>query len=257
MCGIAGIIAFEPEKYLQPMLESIEHRGRDDQGVWTSDPIDDYGRRVCLGHRRLAIIDPGPAGHQPMLSSDGRYVLTFNGEIYNYRELRRQLQSLGHRFTTDTDTEVLLAAFAEWDKDCLARLNGMFAFAVWDNKNRTLTLARDHVGIKPLYFVHLPGNNGAPGPFIFASEIKAILATGLVEKALDPEALHQFLTFLWAPIQTLCFGESRPFLRPTCSDFTMTKSRLVNGGMFPSTRSRKEKMNPGGKNACSRLSIAL
>jgi len=181
------------------MLESIEHRGRDDQGVWTSDSIDDYGRRVCLGHRRLAIIDPGPAGHQPMLSSDGRYVLTFNGEIYNYRELRSQLQSLGHSFTTDTDTEVLLAAFAEWDKDCLPRLNGMFAFAVWDNKNRTLTLARDHVGIKPLYFVHLHRNNGAPGPFIFASEIKAIMATGLVEKALDPEALHQFLTFLWAP----------------------------------------------------------
>ena len=215
MCGIAGIISFEPEKQpglsianrqsaigndlICPMLESIEHRGRDDQGVWTSDRIDDYGSRVCLGHRRLAIIDPGPAGHQPMLSSDGRYVLTFNGEIYNYRELRQQLQSLGHRFTTDTDTEVLLAAFAEWDKDCLARLNGMFAFAVWDNKNRTLTLARDHVGIKPLYFVHVPGSNGAPGPFIFGSEIKAILATGLVEKALDPEALHQFLTFLWAP----------------------------------------------------------
>ncbi len=199
MCGIAGIIDLEPEKHIRPMLASLEHRGRDDQGVWTSDSIDDYGRKVCLGHRRLAIIDPSPAGHEPMLSSDGRYVLTFNGEIYNYKELRKQLKSLGHRFRTETDAEVLLAAFAQWDHECVNRLNGMFAFAVWDNLDRTLTLARDHVGIKPLYYVHSQGRNGAPGAFIFASEIKAILATGLIERALDPESLHQFLTFLWAP----------------------------------------------------------
>ncbi len=199
MCGIAGIIDLEPEKHIRPMLASLEHRGRDDQGVWTSDSIDDYGRKVCLGHRRLAIIDPSPAGHEPMLSSDGRYVLTFNGEIYNYKELRKQLESLGHRFRTETDAEVLLAAFAQWDHECVNRLNGMFAFAVWDNLDRTLTLARDHVGIKPLYYVHSQGRNGAPGAFIFASEIKAILATGLIERALDPESLHQFLTFLWAP----------------------------------------------------------
>ena len=199
MCGIAGIIDLEPEKHIPPMLASLEHRGRDDQGVWTSDSIDDYGRKVCLGHRRLAIIDPSPAGHEPMLSSDGRYVLTFNGEIYNYKELRKQLKSLGHRFRTDSDAEVLLAAFAQWDHECVSRLNGMFAFAVWDNLDRKLTLARDHVGIKPLYYVHSQGRNGAPGAFIFASEIKAILATGLIERALDPESLHQFLTFLWAP----------------------------------------------------------
>jgi asparagine synthase (glutamine-hydrolysing) len=181
MCGIAGIIDLEPDKHIRPMLASLEHRGRDDQGVWTSDPIDDYGRKLCLGHRRLAIIDPSPAGHEPMLSSDGRYVLTFNGEIYNYIELRKQLQSLGHRFKTETDAEVLLAAFAEWDHECVSRLNGMFGFAVWDNLDRTLTLARDHVGIKPLYYFYSPGKNGAPGSFIFASEIKAILATGLIE----------------------------------------------------------------------------
>ncbi|HEY9502113.1 MAG TPA: hypothetical protein VIR01_10850, partial [Pyrinomonadaceae bacterium] len=133
------------------MLESIEHRGRDDQGVWTSTDIDDEGRRVFLGHRRLAIIDTSSAGHEPMLTSDGRYVLTFNGEIYNYKELRQELQALGRRFHTDSDAEVLLAAFAEWDSECVGRLNGMFAFAVWDNKERRLTLVRDHVGIKPLY----------------------------------------------------------------------------------------------------------
>jgi asparagine synthase (glutamine-hydrolysing) len=199
MCGIAGIIDVEPERYIGPMLESVEHRGRDDQGVWCSDTIDTSGRKLCLGHRRLAIIDTSPAGHQPMLSRDGRYVLTFNGEIYNYRELREQLRSLGHQFHTDTDTEVLLAAFAEWGHDCVAKLNGMFAFAVWDNQERTLTLARDHVGIKPLYYAMVPRKNGAPGAFIFGSEIKTILATRLTERRIDPEALNQFLTFLWAP----------------------------------------------------------
>ncbi len=181
------------------MLQTIEHRGRDDEGAWTSEEIDDSGRRVCLGHRRLAIIDVSRAGHQPMLSADGRYVITFNGEIYNYRDLREELRNLGHQFRTGTDTEVLLEAFAEWGKACLSRLNGMFAFAIWDNRDRTLTLARDHVGIKPLYYAHLPAANGRPSTFIFASEVKAILATGLVQRALDPAALNQFLTFLWTP----------------------------------------------------------
>lgn len=181
------------------MLATIEHRGRDDEGVWTSLTIDRSAQRVCLGHRRLAIIDTSSAGHQPMLSADGRYVITFNGEIYNYRELREELKSKGHPFRTDTDTEVLLAAFAEWGAGCLPHLNGMFAFAVWDNQERTLTLARDHVGIKPLYYAHLPSKNGRGSSFIFASEIKAILATGLAERAVDTEGMHQFLTFLWVP----------------------------------------------------------
>src|SRR6185436_3449510 len=181
------------------MLESIEHRGRDDEGVWTSEPIDDAGRRVSLGHRRLAIIDTSDAGHQPMLSPDGRYVLTFGGEIYNYRELREQLKSKGHVFRTATDTEVLLTAFAEWGKDCVTHLNGMFHFAVWDNRERSLTLARDHVGIKPLYYFYQGATATAPATLIFASEVKAILASGLVSAKLDPEALNQFLTFLWAP----------------------------------------------------------
>ncbi len=199
MCGIAGLINLEPEQRIAAMLRTIEHRGRDDEGVWTSEAIDDSGRRACFGHRRLAIIDTSSAGHQPLLSADGRYVLTFGGEIYNYRELREELKGRGHVFQTETDTEVLLTAFAEWGKECLPRLNGMFHFAVWDNRERTLTLARDHVGIKPLYYFYEPAAGAKPGLFIFASEVKAILATGLVERSLDPEALHQFLTFLWAP----------------------------------------------------------
>ena len=175
------------------MLASIGHRGRDDEGVWLSEPIDDSGRRACLGHRRLAIIDPTPAGHEPMFSADGRYVLTFNGEIYNYRELRDQLRPRGHTFKTDSDAEVLLAAIAEWGWESLSRLNGMFAFAVWDSRERVLTLVRDHVGIKPLYYAVVPEG------IVFGSEIKAILASKLVAPRVNPEALHQFLTFLWAP----------------------------------------------------------
>lgn len=197
MCGIAGIVGFEADKYAPAMLKSIEHRGRDDEGVWTSKVIDAQGRQVCFGHRRLSIIDTSSAGHQPMLSEDGRFVITFNGEIYNYRELREQLKSSGHQFRTDSDTEVLLAAFAEWGEQCLSRLNGMFAFAVWDQEERALTLARDHVGIKPLYYATV--REGSGECLIFGSEIKAILATGLVERAVNLEALNQFLTFLWTP----------------------------------------------------------
>jgi len=206
MCGIAGIVSLEPTKYIGPMLQSIEHRGRDDQGEWTSDPIDDQNVRVSFGHRRLSIIDTSSGGRQPMFSHDGRYVLTFNGEIYNYRELRDQLQGRNHRFRTESDAEVLLASFAQWGIDAITRLNGMFAFAIWDKQQRTLTLGRDHVGIKPLYYAHIPSSGQTPGAFIFASEIKAILKTRLIRPAIDPEALHQFLTFLWSPDPNTLFA---------------------------------------------------
>ncbi|HEY6802629.1 MAG TPA: asparagine synthase (glutamine-hydrolyzing) [Pyrinomonadaceae bacterium] len=199
MCGIAGIITSNPSRHIDAMLKSIEHRGRDDEGTWISDPIN--GQRVCFGHRRLSIIDTSPAGHEPMFSHDGRYVLTFNGEIYNYRELRDQLRGLGHDFHTESDAEVLLATFAQWGRAGITRLNGMFAFTIWDKQEQTLTLARDHVGIKPLYYAHVSGN------FLFASEIKAILATGLVKAAIDPESLNQFLTFLWSPDPNTLFKD--------------------------------------------------
>lgn len=199
MCGIAGIVSRNPHSLIGPMLRSIEHRGRDDEGAWLSESIDDSGRQACLGHRRLAIIDTTPAGHEPMLSYSGRFVLTFNGEIYNYRELREQLRVLGNEFRTESDAEVLLAAFEAWGTDAIGRLNGMFAFGIWDNQKRTLTLARDHVGIKPLYYSLVAASPGSPVSFVFASEVKAILSTGLVKPAINPEALNQFLTFLWSP----------------------------------------------------------
>lgn len=203
MCGIAGIIYKDPAAHVGPMLESLEHRGRDDQGSWISDVTDSDGRKTCLVHRRLSIIDTSEGGHEPMFSRDGRFVLTFNGEIYNYRELREQLRSFGHEFHTDSDAEVLLTAFAQWGRDCLPRLNGMFAFGVWDNRERVLTLARDHVGIKPLYYAVIRKDGGA---FVFASEVKAILATKLIRAEIDPESLHQFLTFLWSPDPNTLFA---------------------------------------------------
>jgi len=199
MCGIAGLITTNPKQHIGAMVSAIEHRGRDDEGIWTSERLDEAGQRVCFGHRRLAIIDISTAGHQPMLSHDGRYVITFGGEIYNYRELREELESKGYRFHTDTDTEVLLNSFAEWGTECLPYLNGMFHFAVWDNHERVLTLARDRVGIKPLYYSLTKVLNGEGDSFLFASEIKAILATGLVRPKLNLEALNQYLTFLWTP----------------------------------------------------------
>ena len=201
MCGIAGLIEQSPEARIGAMLKVIEHRGRDDEGVWTSPPVNGAGQRVSLGHRRLSIIDTSSAGHQPMLSHDGRLVVILNGEIYNYRELREQLIAKGRQFRTQTDTEVLLEAWAEWGEGCLDRLNGMFAFALWDDRERALYLVRDHVGIKPLYYAKCqkPDREGGPRPLAFASEIKSILASGLFKPELDHESLHQFLTFLWTP----------------------------------------------------------
>ncbi|HEX6624535.1 MAG TPA: asparagine synthase (glutamine-hydrolyzing) [Pyrinomonadaceae bacterium] len=201
MCGIAGLITTEAGARVGAMLRAVAHRGHDGEGVWESGVIDAEGRRACLGHRRLAIIDTSAAGLQPKLSADGRFVVTFNGEIYNYRELRRELAAKGHVFRTETDTEVLLAAFAEWGEGCLPRLNGMFAFALWDERERALLLVRDRLGIKPLYYSITRGVDGAAAveSLVFASEVKAILASGLVGRALDVEGLHQQLTFLWTP----------------------------------------------------------
>src|SRR2546426_1085565 len=209
MCGIAGLITQNPETRIGAMLRAIEHRGRDDEGIWTSLLIDAEERRVCFDPRRSSIRDATSAAHQPMITADGRLVVILNVEIYNYRELRDQLATKGHRFRTQTDTEVLLAGWAEWGEECLSRLNGMFAFAIWDDKERALYLVRDRVGIKPLYYadmsdkLHFVGHSGqdarAPSAIVFASEIKSILASGLIRPELDHEALHQFLTFLWAP----------------------------------------------------------
>jgi len=203
MCGIAGMISPDPEQRIKKALLAIEHRGRDDEGVFISGS---FGAelKACLGHRRLSIIDTSPGGHEPMFTEDRRFVIVLNGEIYNYKEIRRELEGCGERFTTASDCEVLLKAFRKWNLACLDKLNGMFAFAVWDDLEKTLTLVRDRAGIKPLFYAHIDGS------FVFASEIKAILATGLVHAELDHEALNQSLTFLWpVPPHTMFKGVSQ------------------------------------------------
>ncbi|MBX7171841.1 MAG: asparagine synthase (glutamine-hydrolyzing) [Pyrinomonadaceae bacterium] len=198
MCGIAGLIHQNPENYISQMLKSIEHRGYDNEGVFILQTFGNEQLRTCLGHRRLSIIDTTSAGHQPFFSANKRFVFTYNGELYNYLEIKKELESKGYQFQTDSDTEVLINAFQEWNVDCLAKLNGMFAFAVWDEQEKTLTLVRDRAGIKPLYYAKIGGK------LVFASEIKAILASKLLKPELDFEGLHQFLTFLWTvPPHTL------------------------------------------------------
>lgn len=185
MCGIAGLVTLNdepvPAGVVRRMTDAIAHRGPDGEGCYTDGP-------VGLGHRRLAIIDLTPAGHQPMMTVDGRYVLTYNGEIYNFQQLRLELEALGHQFRSRTDSEVLLHAFAQWGEGCLARLNGMFAFAVWDRVEQRLTLARDRYGVKPLYYY----SDGAR--IVFASEIKAILECGIPRKVCA-HALNEYFTF--------------------------------------------------------------
>jgi asparagine synthase (glutamine-hydrolysing) len=201
MCGIAGIISPDPASQIGSALLSIEHRGRDDEGVFVSEAFGPSQLKACLGHRRLSIIDTSPSGHQPMFTDDRRYSIILNGEIYNYIEMRTELESKGETFATGSDTEVLLKAFRIWNVGCLDKLNGMFAFAVWDDQEKELTLVRDRAGIKPLFYAQTCVS------FVFASEIKAILATGLVKADLDHEALHQALTFLWpVPPHTLFKG---------------------------------------------------
>lgn len=186
MCGIAGIYNYQGEgvdpSVVRRMTSELFHRGPDDEGFW----INDY---VGLGHRRLAIIDPSPAGHQPMKSPDGRYLLSYNGEIYNFRELRSQLTHKGYAFRSGTDTEVVLQAWRCWGQDALNKFNGMFAFALWDQKEKKLILARDRYGIKPLYY----WDDGKK--LVFGSEIKAILRHPDYHTEVSAQALHEYFTF--------------------------------------------------------------
>ncbi|ABC63455.1 XrtA/PEP-CTERM system amidotransferase [Erythrobacter litoralis] len=191
MCGIAGIFHCGTPKPVDPrrierMTDAMVHRGPDGGGVWT-----DQG--VGLGHRRLSIIDI-EGSPQPMLSADERAMLVFNGEIYNYRDLRRELKELGARFHTDGDSEVILAAWQKWGPACLSRLDGMFAFAIYDRTERVLFLARDRFGVKPLYMANL-----SDGSLAFASELKGLLAHPLLRRQADPLAVEDYLTWGYVP----------------------------------------------------------
>ncbi len=192
MCGIAGIFHPDVPKPVDParvraMADVLAHRGPDGSGIWTAPGIG-------LGHRRLSIIDLSDAAAQPMLSEDKRLTLSFNGEIYNYREVRLELEGKGHLFRTMSDTEVILAAWAEWGPDCLNRFNGMFAFALYDAKEEALFLARDRLGVKPLFYAEL-----GDGALIFASELKGLLAHPRLRRTPSPQAVEDYLAYGYVP----------------------------------------------------------
>jgi asparagine synthase (glutamine-hydrolysing) len=187
MCGICGkysLANVAPEN-IESMLDAIAHRGPDDTGMYLNG-------RIGLGNRRLSIIDLS-GGHQPLCNEDETVWIVFNGEIYNYRQLRHSLERNGHIFRTQTDTEVIVHLYEEEGENCVTKLNGMFAFAIWDTNEQKLVLARDHLGQKPLFYTQ-------DGPnFLFASEIKAILAVAKKPREIDYESLHHYLSLRFIP----------------------------------------------------------
>jgi asparagine synthase (glutamine-hydrolysing) len=206
MCGIAGWVDFDrnlkaEQTSAQAMTGTMACRGPDAEGLWIAP-------RVALGHRRLAVIDL-EGGRQPMVVEEDKQVLaalTYSGEVYNFRELRTELSARGHRFRTYSDTEVVLRAYLEWGEDCVARFNGMYAFALWDVRREELLLVRDRMGIKPLYYYPLPSG------VLFGSEPKAILAHPLVESVVDDDGLRELFSFVKTPEQAIFRGmrEVRP-----------------------------------------------
>ncbi|MBI3169145.1 MAG: asparagine synthase (glutamine-hydrolyzing) [Chloroflexi bacterium] len=190
MCGILGLAAKQlpDERILIAMRDAMSHRGPDDAGLWISSD-----KKVCLSQRRLAIIDLSPDGHQPMSDATGKVHITFNGEIYNYLELRQELQAKGHIFKTASDTEVILEAYLEWGEESVTHLNGMFAFALYDPQKQQLLISRDRAGEKPLYYWLTPDG------LWFASELKAFTANPNFPRRIEPHALDSYLTFGYIP----------------------------------------------------------
>jgi asparagine synthase (glutamine-hydrolysing) len=207
MCGIVGFRSRDNFQSLMEMLPeacgSLAHRGPDDSGLFFEE---DAG--IGLAHRRLSIIDLSSAGRQPMNSDDGKVSLSYNGEIYNFREITKTLKDCGHQFTSATDTEVVLKAYLQWGTDCLEKFIGMFAFAIWDSRNQTLFLARDRLGIKPIYY-HLSENQRT---FIFASELKAIMAFGGFAKEVNPDSIPLFLHYQYIPAPRTIFKNTYKLL---------------------------------------------
>ena len=186
MCGVAGIIDYDVDeisiKVLKQITNSISHRGRDGDGFWIENDIG-------IGHKRLSIIDLSDAGVQPMFSRDKRYVISYNGEIYNFLELRKELEKDGFVFNSKTDTEVVLNSFIKWGYESLTRFNGMYAFAIWDRKEKELFIARDRYGIKPIYY------SGQGSKFIFGSEQRVIASSSGFIRKVNKKALLEYFTF--------------------------------------------------------------
>ncbi|MBI4698790.1 MAG: asparagine synthase (glutamine-hydrolyzing) [Nitrospirae bacterium] len=202
MCGILGIVDKKgiDGQQLRKMRDTMVHRGPDDSGCWIS-----RNKEVGLAHRRLSIIDLSEAGRQPMPDSKEKIWVIFNGEIYNFREIRTELKEKGHKFVSRSDTEVIIYAYKEWGTDCLQKFNGMFAFGIYDEEKRVLFLARDRLGKKPLYYSH----NIISSKFVFASEIKALLKDEYISRDIDLQALNFYFTFGYIPGELCIFKNIR------------------------------------------------
>ncbi len=192
MCGICGIYGFEDKALLQKMRDAINHRGPDAEGFY-------YDKLCSLGHKRLAIIDLSQAGKQPMCNADESIWVSFNGEIYNFAEIRKELEEKGYKFKSYTDTECILYAYEEYGTRCVKKFGGMFAFALWDSNKKLLLLARDRIGVKPLYYYWNEGK------LLFASEIKAILQDDSIKREVDMQAFYHYLTFVTTPAPNTLF----------------------------------------------------
>ncbi|MCB9835763.1 MAG: asparagine synthase (glutamine-hydrolyzing) [Phycisphaera sp.] len=235
MCGIAGLTWRDGEAVTR-MTDAIAHRGPDDSGLYQGEP-------VTLGHRRLTIIDLSSDGHQPMTDPQGLVTLTYNGEIYNYRELREQLVTLGHQFRSSSDTEVLLHAYLQWGEACVERLNGMFAFAIWDSRDRSMLLVRDRLGVKPLYYAEVTRPDLDGTQLVFASEIKGILASGAVSREIDRQSLYYFMGYEYVPGRRTIFRDVHE-LEPGCllrwKDGKVTQRRYWELDLTPKVRTNDE-----------------
>ncbi|MCK4417454.1 MAG: asparagine synthase (glutamine-hydrolyzing), partial [Candidatus Latescibacteria bacterium] len=205
MCGIVGFLTNRDFDWLRDDLPEaisrLTHRGPDDSGLFF-DPKAGIG----LGHRRLSVIDLSAAGRQPMASDDGRVQIAYNGEVYNFEEIRVILEGYGHHFKSDSDTEVILKAYLQWGIDCLKRFVGMFAIALWDSRKQCLFLARDRLGIKPLYY------HFSRGTLLFASELKALMAFKSFERDIDPESIPLFLHYQYVPAPRTIFRNTYKLL---------------------------------------------
>jgi asparagine synthase (glutamine-hydrolysing) len=222
MCGITGIIADNPaavdKSALAAMTGSLRHRGPDDEGMYFS--AQDGALCAGLGHRRLSIIDLSAAGHQPMSNEDGTVWITFNGEIYNFQTLKQELAEKGHRFRSGTDTEVIVHGYEQHGERFFERLNGMFAFGLWDERRHSLHLARDRYGQKPLYYWETPGG------IVFASEMKAILKYPLFKPEMDPAGLFRYLAYEYLPASHTIFKGVKKLLPGHCLSYTGSGSVL-------------------------------
>ena len=235
MCGIFGFVG-RPERAaaidLAAARGALAHRGPDDHGEYRGVPVRTAaGDVACVfAHTRLAIIDVSPAGHQPMVSGDGRYVLVYNGEVYNFRELRRQLEGRGTRFRSNCDTEVVVEAFAAWGPSCVTRFRGMFAFAVWDQREGRLFLGRDRIGIKPIYLI------AGPDGIAFASEVRTLLATGVAAARLSRDGLASYLAFGSVAEPHTLVADVTSLPPATTGDYTAGKLSLQRYWAVPTTR---------------------